>query len=172
MKRTLVLIIFFSALSNNVVGQKVSDINVRGKLMLELYNQDITSTDMIQSVEYKELKYKCAVPLTFGIYSYEFPSPHIAPGLFMIVDNKITFFKKFNYDHLYQKVDSVFNKKNVQHIDRLTYFHEIFKVLYKRKLSITRGGDVIIDSLFNPDAKLDADGDGKLDYDLKNDDQK
>lgn len=145
--------ILFLLLPSFLLAQEVVDMNLKVRLAVELLSEDIISKDKVRNLNYEELKHECSIPLSFGIYKYDFSITHTMPGLFILEKGEITILTDYEYQEVFQKFDSLFIKNDLEYNDRLIYLSKIFDVLHERHNS---GGE-IIPNWFDLDAELDMD---------------
>lgn len=147
MLKTILTLWLISQTSIILYAQEISDVDLNQKLIVELLSKEIVSKSEVRNVEFIELKYKCTVPLTFGVYKYNFSSTHLLPGIFFTINDEIILVMDYNYKNAFLKANEMFDQNNVSYENRVIYLNEIFRVLRDRISKSQHGGAVIPDSL-------------------------
>ncbi|MGF1670155.1 MAG: hypothetical protein ACFCU6_06885 [Balneolaceae bacterium] len=148
MLKTILTLLLISQTSLILYAQEISDDDLNQKLIVELLSKEIVSKSEVRNVEFIELKYKCSVPLTFGVYEYKFSSMHLLPGIFFAINDEIILIMDYDYNNVFLKANELFVQNNVSYENRVIYLNEIFQVLGDRISKSHHGGVVIPDALF------------------------
>jgi len=148
MLKIIFTLLLITQISISLYAQEISDVDLNQKLTVELLSKEIASKSEVRTLEFVELKYKCAIPLNFGIYKYSFSSSHSLPGIFFLIDDEIILIMDYDYKNVFLKANEILDRNNVSYENKVIYLNEVFRVLRERISKSQHGGVVIPDSLF------------------------
>jgi len=102
-------IVFIVLLPSLIWAQRVTNIDLENELGLKLVEKEggLKEGEDITSLYIQELNYNCPIPLSFGIYEYNFGSAHDIPGLFYTSEKKLKLITNFEYKEIFNEFNAL-----------------------------------------------------------------